>query len=81
MGPFHNPGHAQGTPTIDHTEKNLIIKKQLANPMRKPQETFGILGEFLSEELDGDVLLWHERSRIRLGQEEIFRGEDRKDKQ
>lgn len=49
--------------------------------MRKPQETFGILGDFLSEEVDGGVLLWPKRNRIRLRREEIVKGEDRKGKQ
>lgn len=48
--------------------------------MRKPQETVGILGDFFSEELDGGVLLWHIRNRIRLGQEEALKGEGRQGK-
>lgn len=46
-GHFHNPGHIQSIPTIEnHTKKNLEIKKQqLANSMRKPQETVDILGD------------------------------------
>lgn len=43
---FHNPEHTQGTPTIEnHTQGNLAVKQQLKNPLSKPLETVGNLGE------------------------------------
>lgn len=49
------PKHHEDTLTIQSTHRaltienqtpgNLTVKKQLENPMRKPQETVGILGE------------------------------------
>lgn len=48
--------------------------------MRKPQETVGILGDFLLEVLDGDIILEYREQTKRLGLEEVCKGKVRKGK-
>lgn len=51
----------------------LLSKIKRKKKKTSLEKTLGILEDFLSEEVDDAVLLWHKRSRIKLGLDETFK--------
>lgn len=65
---FHNPGHTHDS----HNRKPHWRQISQFKTSCKLQETVGILGECLPEELDGGMLFWHIGNRIRHGGRKRF---------